>query len=155
MWKSSRPMTIPTTMRRQDSGKIEDNFGAMWKPCNRKFIQKKETFITKRREFFYQQTRKWFAIDESLYFRKVCCCCCFYFLAPVFQTKDKKETWHAVVRQLTCVMRKRRGRNTRISFPTQKKREKGHNNNQGRNYIVSFFLCLSHLNRSYFLSIFR
>jgi hypothetical protein len=62
------------------------------------------------------------------------------FLAPVFQTKDKKETWHAVVRQLTCVMRKRRGRNTRISFPTQKKREKGHNNNQGRNYIVSFFL---------------
>lgn len=131
--------------RRRWEDKIRERLKIILAPCGNlatgNSFKKKETFITKRREFFYQQTRKWFAIDESLYFRKVCCCCCFYFLAPVFQTKDKKETWHAVVRQLTCVMRKRRGRNTRISFPTQKRREKGHNNNQGRNYIVSF-LCV-------------
>ena len=34
----------------------------------------------------------------------------------------------------TCVMRKERGPNTSISFPTHK-REKGHNN-QGRKYLL-------------------
>lgn len=58
-----------------------------------------------------------------------------YVFKSVFQTENFKKQrgteWHD---NYIRVMRKERGPNTRISFPTHK-REKGHNN-QGRKYLL-------------------
>lgn len=63
------------------------------------------------------------------------------FLAPVFQTKDKKRN---LARSGTttnmCNAEKERPQHAHL-VSNSKKREKGHNN-QGRNYIVSFFFVL-------------
>lgn len=32
VWNNNTPITTPTTISRHDSGKIEDNFGVIWKP---------------------------------------------------------------------------------------------------------------------------
>ena len=69
---------------------------------------------------------------SSLYIRKVCFV---MFSSRCFKRRIKKQQrgteWHD---NYIRVMRKERGPNTRISFPTHK-REKGHNN-QGRKYLL-------------------
>ena len=32
VWKRSKPITMPTTISKHDSGKIDESFGAIWKP---------------------------------------------------------------------------------------------------------------------------